>query len=151
MDTKRNRYRRIRRQLGGFFSKVEDPVARMATLCALLYHKMDDFFWCGFYCLKEGELTVGPYQGNLACLVLEKHTGVCWATIDRETTVIVPDVHRFPGHIACDPRSRSEIVIPLKNRNGEIAGVFDVDGDKPAAFDEVDGEELEKIVGLIYG
>ena len=151
MDTKRNRYRRIRRQLDRLFSKTEDPVARMATLCALLYHKMDDFFWCGFYCLKEGELTVGPYQGSLACLMLEKHTGVCWAAIDRKTTVIVPDVHRFPGHIACDPRSRSEIVVPLKSRNGEIAGVLDVDGDKPAVFDEVDGEELEKIVGLIYG
>jgi len=150
MDTKRNRYRRIRRQLEGLFSKTEDPDARMATLCALLYHKMDDFFWCGFYRLKEGELTVGPYQGSLACLVLEKHTGVCWAAIDRKTTVVVPDVHRFPGHIACDPRSRSEIVIPLKSRNGEIVGVLDVDGDKPSAFDDVDGEELEKIVGLIY-
>ncbi len=151
MDTKRNRYKRVRKQLTGLFVQTKDPAARMATLCALLFHKMADFFWCGFYCLRNGELTVGPYQGSLACLVLEKHAGVCWAAIDRKATVIVPDVHRFPGHIACDPRSRSEIVIPLKNRNGEIVGVLDVDSDKPASFDEADGEELEKIVGLIFG
>lgn len=150
MEKKRNRYRRIHEQLGKLFAKTTDPVARMATVSSLLYRKLDDFFWCGFYWLKDGELTVGPYQGNLACLVLERHAGVCWAAIDRRTTVIVPDVHRFAGHIACDPRSRSEIVIPMKNRSGKIVGVLDVDSDRLAAFDDVDGEELEKIVSLIY-
>lgn len=151
MEKKRERYRRIGKQLGELFAKTADPVARMATVTSLLYRKMDDFFWCGFYCLHDGELTVGPYQGSLACLWLEKHVGVCWAAIDRQTTVIVPDVHRFPGHIACDPRSRSEIVVPVKNRFGEIIGVLDVDSDALSAFNDVDGEELEKIVGLICG
>jgi GAF domain-containing protein len=151
MEKKRERYRRIGKQLGELFAKTADPLARMATVTSLLYRKMDDFFWCGFYCLNDGELTVGPYQGSLACLLLEKHVGACWAAIDRRTTVIIPDVHRFPSHIACDPRSRSEIVVPVKNRFGEIIGVLDVDSDALAAFNDVDGEELEKIVGLIYG
>ena len=126
------------------------PDARMATIVAVLHHKMEYFFWTGFYFLREGELTVKNYQGLLACQVLAKHTGVCWAAIDQQETLVVPDVHQFPGHIACDSRSRSEIVVPLRNEDGEIVGVLDVDSEQPGSFDPTDAEWLEKIANLIY-
>jgi GAF domain-containing protein len=123
--------------------------AGMATITAVLHHKMNYFFWTGFYLLDKGELVVGPYQGSLACIKLKKDTGVCWAGMNSGNTVIVPDVHHFPGHIACDSRSNSEIVIPLKNKKGNIIGVLDVDSKELNSFDEVDAQWLERIVGLI--
>lgn len=122
----------------------------MATIIAVLHHKMDYFFWTGFYHLVDGKLQVGPYQGSLACIDLKKDTGVCWAGINGGKTVVVPDVHKFPGHIACDGRSASEIVVPLKNGEGDIVGVFDVDSSELNSFDEVDATWLEKIVSLVY-
>lgn len=122
----------------------------MATVVAVLHHKMDSFFWTGFYLLQDGKLQVGPYQGSLACINLAKNTGVCWAGINAKKTVLVENVEEFPGHIACDSRSKSEIVIPLKNKNGEIVGVLDVDSEKLNSFDETDAEWLEKIVALVY-
>jgi GAF domain-containing protein len=121
----------------------------MATIVAVLHHKMKGFFWTGFYLLDDGELIVGPYQGSLACILLKKDSGVCWAGIHRGETVIVPDVHQFPGHIACDSRSNSEIVVPLKDKSGKILGVLDVDSTEFNNFDEDDAEWLEKIIGLI--
>ena len=121
----------------------------MATIVALLHHKMKGIFWTGFYLLDDGELIVGPYQGPLACILLKKDTGVCWAGINRGETVIVPDVHKFPGHIACDSRSNSEIVVPLRDRSGNIIGVLDVDSTEFNTFDEVDAEWLEKILTLV--
>ena len=148
-EAKRRRYGRITAQLEERFADTGDPVARMATTAALLHHKMPGFFWTGFYLLRDGELTVGPYQGTLACLVLEAHTGVCWAGVDRGETVVVADVHAFPGHIACDSRSNSEIVVPLRDAAGRIVGVLDVDSTRHANFDEVDAECLERISALI--
>ena len=152
MDTrkKKERYARILEQLGGLLSKTTDPDARMATIVALLHHKMDYFFWTGFYFLKDGELIVRNYQGPVACQVLEKNKGVCWAGINGAKTLVVPDVHQFPDHIACDSRSNSEIVVPVMDPSGKIVGVLDVDSEKPAAFDEVDAEYLGKIVQLVY-
>ncbi|HOB53270.1 MAG TPA: GAF domain-containing protein [Acidobacteriota bacterium] len=147
---KQERYRRIRDQLAELFIKTNDPVARMATAVALLHHKMPHYFWTGFYRLVDGALTVGPYQGPLACQVLQAHTGVCWAGIDRGEPVVVADVHAFPGHIACDSRSQSEIVVPLRDAAGRIVGVLDVDSDEPAAFDEADREGLLPIVAMIH-
>ncbi len=147
---KRDRYRRITAQLEELFAATADPTARMATAAALLHAKMPDFLWTGFYMLRDGELAVGPYLGPLACLTLEAHTGVCWAGIDRGETVVVPDVHAFPGHIACDARAQSEIVVPLRDRSGAVVGVLDVDSGRPAHFDEVDREALERIVALIH-
>jgi GAF domain-containing protein len=95
-------------------------------------------------------MTVNMYQGPVACQILEKNKGVCWAAFNRKETVVVEDVHQFPGHIACDSRSNSEIVVPLKNATGEIIGVLDVDSKQKAAFDEVDARWLEKILNLIY-
>jgi GAF domain-containing protein len=144
------RYRRLYEQLDELTQKSSDPEARMATIIAVLHHKMDYFFWTGFYFLKSGELTVHTYQGPLACQVLQAHTGVCWAAIDQQNTIVVPDVHLFPGHIACDSRSRSEIVIPVRNPSGVITGVFDIDSKSAGSFDETDAVWLEKIVSLIY-
>ncbi|MFZ4521671.1 MAG: GAF domain-containing protein [Bacteroidales bacterium] len=131
-------------------SKSSDPDARMATIVAVLHHKMEYFFWTGFYLLKSGELTVKTYQGPLACQVLQQHTGVCWASIDQQKTVVVPDVHLFPGHIACDSRSESEVVVPVRNPANEIIGVLDVDSEVKGSFDATDAFWLEKIVNLIY-
>lgn len=143
------RYKRIYSQLQELFTKTENKIARMATIAALLHHKMPHYFWTGFYTLIEDELTVGPYQGPLACQVLETKKGVCWASFERKKTIIVPDVHKFPGHIACDSRSNSEIVVPLFRENNQAWGVLDVDSRKLDAFSGVDKEWLEKIVKLI--
>jgi GAF domain-containing protein len=147
---KQARYLRLFEQIRELMVKSTDPDARMATIVAVLHHKMEYFFWTGFYFLKSGELTVKTYQGPLACQVLKKHSGVCWAAIDQKITIVVPDVHLFPGHIACDSRSRSEIVVPLKNPAGEIIGVLDVDSELLNSFDSIDAGWLEKIVNLIY-
>ncbi|MBP1667773.1 MAG: msrC [Bacteroidetes bacterium] len=148
--TKISKYLRLFAQLEKLTEKCTDPIARMATVNAILYHKMETFSWVGFYLLKEGQLIVGPYQGHLACQTLEKNKGVCWAGINEKKTIIVPDVHDFPGHIACDSHSRSEIVIPLLNREGELTGVMDIDSRLENNFDTTDGRELEKICRLIY-
>lgn len=146
---KQEKYARLHKQLEELMPKSNDDIARMATISALLYHKMPDFFWCGFYRMINGELTVGPYQGPLACLVLKKDTGVCWAGINEEKPIVVPDVEKFPGHISCDSRSKSEIVVPVRDRNGKVIAVLDVDSKEPDTFDEIDRECLEKIVALM--
>ncbi len=149
-DKKAGRYSRIYQQLKDLVKKSDDELARMATIVAVLHHKMDYFFWTGFYMIRNGEMTVSVYQGPVACQILEKNKGVCWAGFNSKETIIVEDVHQFPGHIACDSRSKSEIVVPFKNRNGEILGVLDVDSKEIASFDEADAEWLEKITGLVY-
>jgi L-methionine (R)-S-oxide reductase len=148
-EKKYDRYRRLHAQLAALLGRTDDPLARMATISALLFHKFDHFFWCGFYRLVRGELIVGPYQGPLACQVLAKGRGVCWAGVEQNETIVVPDVREFPGHIACDSRSLSEIVIPYRDRGGNAAGVLDVDSDRLGQFDEVDARQLEMIVALL--
>ena len=148
-EQKEGRYQRIYDQLADLLKDKPNPIARMATIVAVLHHKMDYFFWTGFYLLDNGELIVGPYQGSLACIKLKKDTGVCWAGINSGETVIVPDVHQFPGHIACDTRSNSEIVVPLKDESGNVIGVLDVDSKEPGSFDEIDALWLEKILELM--
>jgi L-methionine (R)-S-oxide reductase len=149
-DKLSQKYDRIIDQLVELFKKTDDMDARMATICALLYHKFDKNFWVGFYFLKNGELTVKCYQGPLACQVLSKDKGVCWAAINNSESIIVPDVELFPGHIACDSRSKSEIVIPVKNENGNVTGVLDIDSDKLDSYTDTDRIALEKIVKLIF-
>jgi L-methionine (R)-S-oxide reductase len=148
-DRKAGKYQRIIEQLESLFKITEDPIARMATISALLYHKMPDFSWVGFYLLKKDRLVVGPYQGQLACQELEKDKGVCWTAIHRKETIIVPDVNKFPGHIACHQNTKSEIVIPLKNSNNKVIGAFDIDSKLYNNFDETDAIELGKIADNI--
>ena len=147
------RYQRIVKQLSELLDsgpkQTDDPIARMATICALLAGKIPHFFWTGFYLLKEGKLVVGPYQGPLACAVLPGPEGVCWAAVSGKESIIVPDVHAFAGHVACDSRSNSEIVIPLREPAGNIIGVLDVDSDQLDAFTEADRVGLEAIVDLV--
>lgn len=151
-EQKLARYGRIREQLSGLLGKkTTDMQARMATIAALLYHKFDPYFWCGFYRLLDGDLVVGPYQGPLACQVLARERGVCWAAVQRGGTVIVPDVRQFPGHIACDSRSLSEIAVPVRDERGVIVAVLDVDSDKTGQFDDADREGLEALVALLAG
>jgi GAF domain-containing protein len=146
---KAGRYQRIISQLEGLLTKTNDPVARMATIAAVLSHKFDYFFWCGFYFLHGDKMIVGPYQGPVACQVLQG-TGVCLAAAEQNKSIVVPDVHKFPGHIACDTRSSSEIVVPVHDPDGNIKAVLDVDSADFNSFDETDRVYLEIISGLIY-
>jgi L-methionine (R)-S-oxide reductase len=147
---KAGRYERIYLQLSELLPKTNDPLCRMATINAVLHHKMDNYFWTGFYLLNDGQLRVGPYQGPVACQVLEKNKGVCWAAINNQKSIIVPDIEKFPGHIACDSRSKSEIAIPLKKAEGTIFGVLDIDSKELDNFNEEDAIHLEKIISLIF-
>ncbi len=149
-EKKQGRYQRIYDQLKELVPKSNDPLARMSTIIAVLHHKMTSYFWTGFYFLKDGDLVVGPYQGPVACQVLTRNQGVCWTGVNQMKPIVVPDVNEFPGHIACDSRSKSEIVVPVYNNPGEIIGVLDIDSDKLNAFDDVDEQELTKITQLIY-
>jgi len=146
---KEGRYKRIINQLQGLLTKTDDPVARMATIAAVLSHKFDYFFWCGFYFVHDDKLIVGPYQGPVACQVLQG-TGVCLAAVTQDKSIVVPDVHKFPGHIACDSRSSSEIVVPVRSADGKIMAVLDVDSVSLSSFDETDRSHLERIAAMVY-
>ncbi|MFO7789532.1 MAG: GAF domain-containing protein [Bacteroidota bacterium] len=148
---KSQRYERIYDQLQELIHPVSNPVSRMATITAVLHHKFDRFFWTGYYLLDDKEdLLVGPYQGPLACLKLERDKGVCRAGINQKKAIVVKDVETFPGHIACDPRSKSEIVVPLFNAGEKIVGVLDIDSDSHNSFDDIDAAWLTKINALIF-
>lgn len=124
------------------------PARYASAACSLSQAFSPRFFWTGFYVvdpLKPEELVVGPYQGTLGCLRIPFGKGVCGACADRKESIIVPDVHAFPGHIACDSRTNSEIVVPVFNADGSLAAVLDVDSEQPDAFDEVDQLGLEAI------
>ncbi len=149
-DKKRNRYNRIYIQLEKLLEPHNDPISAMSTINAVLHNKFDYYFWTGFYLIQDGDLIVGPYQGPVACIKLEKDTGVCWAGINQKKTIIVPNVHDYPGHIACDSRSNSEIVVPLQDKTGKIIGVLDVDSKDLNSFDESDKEGLENILSLVF-
>ena len=144
-----NRYRRIADQLADLIGKTDDPAAHRATAAALLHHKTPGVSWTGFYLLKDGELVVDAYQGPVACLVLERNVGVCWAAIDEGETQVVSDVHAYPGHIACDERTRSEVVVPIRDANRRPIGVLDIDSYRQAHFDDIDAEGYELVVKLL--
>ncbi|MFQ6100874.1 MAG: GAF domain-containing protein [Anaerolineae bacterium] len=143
------RYERIYEQLKGLIeNKSPNLVAAMATLCAVLHAKMSHHFWTGFYFVAgENELHVGPYQGAVACQVL-RDRGVCLHCVRTRQPVVVPDVEQFPGHISCDARSKSEIVLPVM-KGDKVIAVLDVDSDKLAQFDEDDVAPLAKILSLL--
>ena len=124
-----------------------DAIANAANLSALLAHRLPDINWVGFYLMREGELVVGPFQGKPACVRIAVGRGVCGTAAARRQTVVVPDVHAFPGHIACDSASNSEIVVPLL-RNGVVLGVLDVDSPRFDRFDADDQAGLEAIAAL---
>ena len=125
-----------------------DEIALMATINSVLANRFSHFFWTGFYRVCGDRLVVGPYIGTVGCLQIEFGRGVCGTAAAKRETVIVPDVTKFPGHIACDPNSKSEIVVPVFDRAGSLIAVLDVDASTLDAFDDVDRRGLEKIVAL---
>lgn len=125
-----------------------DEIALMATINSILAHRFPTYFWTGFYRVCGDRLVVGPYVGTVGCLQIELGRGVCGTAAAQRETIIVPDVQQFPGHIACDPNSKSEIVVPVFDRDGALIAVLDVDSDQLNAFDEEDREGLERIVAL---
>jgi L-methionine (R)-S-oxide reductase len=142
-------YRELVSEVSGVVAGETSRTARYATTVSLLKAAFGErFFWCGFYEVDPGksrELVVGPYQGTLGCLRIPFAKGVCGACATTRETIIVPDVHAFPGHIACDSRSNSEIVVPVFDKAGELVAVLDVDSVDFAAFDEVDARGLEAV------
>jgi GAF domain-containing protein len=130
----------------------DDAVALMATVACELYHGFDDFDWVGFYRVTApGLLKIGPYQGGHGCLVIPFERGVCGAAAREGRTQVVEDVDAFPGHIACAASTRSEIVVPVRGRDGALIAVLDIDSDTPAAFDGGDAAALEALVAEVFG
>jgi L-methionine (R)-S-oxide reductase len=134
-------YHELNAQLVALFADESNGLANAANMCAVLYHGLPLVNWVGFYFLQGGELVLGPFQGKVACVRIALGRGVCGTAAQRRETLIVPDVHAFPGHIACDAASRSEIVVPLL-RNGQLLGVLDLDSPELARFDAKDREGL---------
>ena len=140
-------YASLASELTGLLASETDLIANAANTSALLFEALPDINWAGFYFLKGGELVVGPFQGKPACVRIAMGKGVCGTAAQHCTTLVVPDVDAFPGHIACDAASRSEIVIPLL-ANGSLLGVLDIDSPTPARFDAVDREGLERLAAI---
>jgi L-methionine (R)-S-oxide reductase len=141
-------YARIGAELRALVEGETDFIANLANAAALLYHSLPDVNWVGFYLLKDGELVVGPFQGKPACVRIAVGKGVCGAAAARRATLIVHDVHQFPGHIACDAASNSEIVVPLL-RGADLLGVLDLDSPMLARFDEQDQAGLEVLAEIL--
>jgi L-methionine (R)-S-oxide reductase len=145
--TKVEQYQSLIPQIKGLLEGEPDLIANLANIAAALKEQFN-WFWVGFYLIKSDELVLAPFQGPVACTRIKKGRGVCGTSWQQQKTLIVPDVEKFPGHIACSSLSKSEIVVPLYN-NGEIIGVLDVDSEHLDQFDDVDQQYLEEIVALI--
>lgn len=147
------RYAEVEAEILAVLDGEPNVTARMATVSSMLADAFEHFFWTGFYVVdpdKADELVVGPYQGTLGCLRIAFGRGVCGTAAATQTTQIVEDVHAFPGHIACDSRSESEIVVPVLNASGALIGVFDVDATSKAAFDAQDQAALERLMSRVF-
>lgn len=151
---KAERYAAVAEEIASVLEGEPNLVARMATVSSMLANSFEHYFWTGFYVVDEAkgaELVVGPYQGTLGCMRIAFGRGVCGTAAATRRTQVVEDVHAFPGHIACDGRSASEIVVPVVGADGRLIAVFDVDSETPAAFDGVDQEWLERILAATFG
>lgn len=147
--TKEQKYQTLLQQVIALAENESDTIALMANISSMIHHTFG-FFWTGFYRVSGDELVLGPFQGPLACTRIKFGRGVCGTSWKRAETVIVADVDKFPGHIACSSASRSEIVVPVFEDN-RVTAVLDIDSDKTDTFDETDKEWLEKICGMIAG
>ncbi len=146
--TKEEKYIACFREIQIRLEKGGNLIADLGNIAAILKKRMDHYYWAGFYFLKIEKLILGPFQGTPACVFLNLETGVCAACVREKQTIIVEDVHQFPGHVACDPHSKSEIVIPVFDSNQKLRAVLDVDSSQINAFDTIDKEWLEKIARL---
>ena len=148
-------YADLRSQLQGLLAGESDLIANTANFSSLVFNTMPGLNWAGFYFLKGDELVLGPFQGKPACIRIKKGRGVCGSTVEKGETIVVADVHAFPGHIACDVNSRSELVVPVfgaqdsQGAKGAIVGVFDLDSPLPDRFDSVDAEGIESLVRIL--
>ncbi|WP_199090410.1 GAF domain-containing protein [Bosea sp. ASV33] len=140
-------YRELEAQLEALLAGESDAIANAANTSALLFQMMPDLNWAGFYIMRSGELVLGPFQGKPACVRIPVGKGVCGAAVAQQKSMLVEDVHAFPGHIACDAASRSELVVPLVGRDGVI-GVIDLDSPSPARFDADDQAGIERIAAI---
>ncbi|GAA4448612.1 GAF domain-containing protein [Nibrella saemangeumensis] len=145
---RREIYETLLPQIAALIEGETDLTANLANITAALKEAFG-FFWVGFYLKKEGQLVLGPFQGPIACTRINFDKGVCGAAYTRRETILVPDVEQFPGHIACSSLSKSEVVVPIFDRNGEVAMVLDVDSDKLNDFSEVDVAGLERVARLV--
>lgn len=144
---KKEMYATLLPQIKALVEGESNRVANLANVAAALKQTFD-FFWVGFYLVEDGELVLGPFQGPIACTRIRYGRGVCGTAWKEGKTLVVPDVDKFPGHIACSSASRSEIVVPIYNKEKEVVGVLDIDSDRLAEFDETDREWLERIVAV---
>ncbi len=146
--TKKEKYNSLIPQIKALVEGEPDMIANISNICSALKYGME-FFWVGFYFIKEGELVLGPFQGPPACTRISKGRGVCGTAWQENKTIIVDDVDKFPGHISCSSSSKSEIVIPIYNSNNNICGVLDVDSDMINSFDDIDKHYLEELTSII--
>ena len=145
---KQLQYTRINQQLQNLLSATSYHITQLANASALLAQSLEDINWAGFYLMEEGKLILGPFQGKVACMEIKIGSGVCGTAVARDEIMLVKDVHQFPGHIACDSASNSEIVLPI-HKNGHIIGVLDIDSPILARFDETDREGLSEFVRIL--
>lgn len=141
-------YRLISTQIQGLTDGISDLVANLANVSALLNQALTDINWVGFYLIKDGRLILGPFQGKPACVEIQIGCGVCGTAVEKDEIILVEDVHEFPGHIACDSASRSEIVLPI-HKDEDVIGVLDIDSPLIARFDEEDREGLSRVVQML--
>jgi GAF domain-containing protein len=146
-DNKREFYASLAQQLTGLLEGERDMIANAANMSALIYQFLPDLNWAGFYFVREGELVLGPFQGKTACVRITVGRGVCGTAVERRESIVVPDVHAFPGHIACDSASRSELVVPIV-KDGRVLGVLDLDSPNPNRFDDEDRQGCERLVQI---
>lgn len=150
VNTETTSYDAVLRDLAALIDGLDDPIAAMASAACVLKEHLPQASWVGFYRVVAAELLrVGPYQGPVGCLEIPFARGVCGAAARERRTQLVPDVHAFPGHIACDAAARSEIVVPVFDPAGELCAVLDVDSHLPAAFDDADCRGLEQVAALL--
>ena len=148
MMKKEERYQELVKQISALIEGETDSISVMANVSAAIHEAMG-FFWTGFYIVKGDELRLGPFQGSVACMHIPYGRGVCGTSWQRKATIVVPDVEEFPGHIACSSLSRSEIVVPVFDANGNVTAVLDIDSRELNTFDEVDQRWLEEIVSKL--
>ena len=146
-SNKAEAYRDLASQARGLFAGERDWIANAANLAGLLFWSLPDLNWAGFYLIKDGELVLGPFQGKPACIRIALGSGVCGTAAAERRSVVVPDVHAFPGHIACDAASRSELVVPLIDGD-RLIGVLDLDSPLPGRFDDLDRAGIERLAAL---
>ena len=150
MENKKELYKRLTAELTALTEGVPHVISNLANASALIWQNLDNLNWAGFYLLEGDKLVLGPFQGKPACIEIPVGRGVCGTAIAKDETILVPDVHEFPGHIACDEASRSEIVVPI-HKDGALFGVLDIDAPIPCRFDEADRTGLETITKILEG